>query len=283
MSDYVKKLMQKDPLRLVGYKAYTTCISKSVRERELQKFKETVAQVKKCCKELQNFQDWEDDEEAPKTEKKQPLINKILDSLGNLLKQYKPPVEEALLNKIKETGRALQNPEIKEILLNVAKAAMQKELKPLHNIADRFNIDPFINGFNGVITPAIKDNLKKLYKNIVSPIISHYKNEEIGGGFQVLKGVMSATQAIADGKTKESPFIVGKAIEFTIKGISSAKVYKDIVTQAIPITYGIIRKKKDSIEISLPYGKFKNNAVETHVDSDKVKAKMLESGSVLTF
>jgi len=117
MADYVKKLLEKDPLRLEGYTAYLTCINKAASEREIEKFKETVAQVKKCCEQLQNAAN----SENPKSNT--PDISDILDSSGNVAEPYKEQVNQGLLDKIKAVSRALLMPEIKEVIVNVAKIA----------------------------------------------------------------------------------------------------------------------------------------------------------------
>ena len=70
---------------------------------------------------------------------------------------------------------------------------------------------------------------------------------------------MTKAEAISNGKTKESPFTMGKAIEFVIEGVSLDKVYSDIVTKKIPVNYGTITKKPESIEISLPHGGLKKH------------------------
>ena len=172
MADYVKKLLEKDPLRLEGYKAYLTCINKTTSERELQKFKETIKQVKQCCEELRRA---EEKEAKPNS----PSINKITDNSGNILNAYKTPVDEGILEKIKTVQRGLLKPEIKEVLLDVLKAATHVVLKPnAGNIEDEFNIEPFIQGFKGIITPNIRDNLKNLQKTIIAPIMQAYKGLE---------------------------------------------------------------------------------------------------------
>lgn len=289
MADYVKKLLEKDPLRLEGYTAYITCISKTVSERELQKFKETITQVKKCCKELQKAQEEEKNaKDAPKTSKKSS-INKILDNEGNIRAPYNDNVNEGILNRIKAVQRTLLKPEIKEIVLTVAGNILQDQIKPaLQNIEDQFNINPFIQGFKGLITPTIKDNLKELQRTIIAPIMSYYKSEGIIplnslNSFKIIKGLVPVAVAIAKGGTRESPFAIGKAIEFVIDRVSPERVYNDLINNKIPIAYGTLLKKAESLEISTPYGGFRNNTFETEVNNDKITAKLLENGSVITF
>jgi len=149
-------------------------------------------------------------------------------------------------------------------------------------IGTNYSIAPLIKNFKGILTPNIKDNLKKLQQTIIAPIAEHYDAKE--SGINIIRALSTKPEAIAAGGTSESPFAKGKAVEISMDGVSSEKLYNDIRTKKLELDFGTLVKKQDSVEISLPDDNFKNNAIETETtDEDTVKVKMFDNNEEISF
>ena len=258
MPDYIQKLEAEEQKRYEGYEEHKICINKSQAVKDFENANDTVKKVNDAVAELTGQKD------------KNSAIQNIVDPETNKLKdKFVKPILDKLVEKVKNALRPLNMNEVKDTVMNVAKeAALNVSEEDSSNcIEDNYDTNFFLSSnFNTPpITPSITGNLKKLHSSIIVPIMKYYKgtNEIPDDGkcrFKLSAGLLSKSDVVSKLLgTIENPHAYGKAIDFFIEGLDTAKIFKDIaIDKKIPIEYGVIFNKGGSIHISLPYGNFRN-------------------------
>jgi len=128
-------------------------------------------------------------------------------------------------------------------------------------IESEFRLNNFIKTKIGyekpIITPEKVNNLKKLFNEILLPIVVFYKNKypELSDLciLQIVNALMSPRESInvASGHSA-SLHITGMAVDFGILNVQPSMILKDIESGNIPIEYGVL-SASNGTHITLPY------------------------------
>jgi hypothetical protein len=107
-----------------------------------------------------------------------------------------------------------------------------------------------------IVTPKKIENLENIYNKLLMPIVKYYSDLGLGNKNCMLSilgmGSMPHTVAFEEG-INISNSIEGKGIGFTINGINSFRVFKDIKDRLISIDYGLLVYRNVFLFITLPF------------------------------
>lgn len=124
---------------------------------------------------------------------------------------------------------------------------------------EKFDIKLFNNNTKIVLSTNRIVNLKKLYREVLYPILMFYKKI-----YSITDNILFIMESITKDNKLQSK---GMACKFSLLGIDSEIIMNDIKNKNITIEFGVIELQEDSIFISIPYdieGKIVKNKVITN-------------------
>lgn len=110
---------------------------------------------------------------------------------------------------------------------------------------EKFDIKLFNNNTGIVLTTNRINNLKKLYKNLLYPVLMYYKKIN-----NITENILFISESITSDNKLQSK---GMAVKFYLIGIDNDVVFNDIKNKVIDIEFGAIKLNDEDIFITIPY------------------------------